>query len=108
MSKKPVSRRKKVSSARTPAPSKAAARQSSTASEDGGFLDKLMTMYENPALRHIVGGLAATALAKVVEKLTVKYPEVTNLFSGGLQSFEEKLADFKNGHSANEEMTSQH
>jgi len=77
-------------------------RSSSQSTSSGSkFFDKLKDIYDNPAARYIAAGLATAALAKTVQSLSTRYPEITKLLKESLDSFEGKLAEFQDMSSGN-------
>ena len=77
--------------------------QSEVLMQGGSIFMKAKELYENPALRHIAGGLASAALARYVKQFTTNYPELTNLIRESLESVENKLVEFKSGVTRTEE-----
>lgn len=74
----------------------------------GNFFDRVVDIYENPAFKYMAGDLAGIAFTKFFEKFTQKYPELTNLISGGLSTVEDKLVDYKKIATKSEDPSLQH
>ncbi|HXH29187.1 MAG TPA: hypothetical protein VNJ01_00070 [Bacteriovoracaceae bacterium] len=60
-------------------------------------IEKLKMLAANPAVRNIAAGLATAAAARLLTKMSTRYPEITTLIRENLGSFEDKLGDFTQG-----------
>lgn len=74
-----------------------ASTDSITVGTGGGRIShRLKELYDNPEVKYIAAGIAASALTKLMSTLSKRYPELSNLVSGGLDSVERKLVEFRN------------
>ena len=73
---------------------------SRTSGEQMGFFKELIA---NPAVKYVAGGIASAMLTKFVDKLAVRYPEISRLLSENLDGIESRLSDFRNGQSSSQE-----
>jgi len=52
-------------------------------------------LYDSPAVKYVAAGVAATALSKLIKTISKRYPELTKVLSGGLDSVEDQLVSYK-------------
>ncbi|MBA2403609.1 MAG: hypothetical protein H0V66_02470 [Bdellovibrionales bacterium] len=76
--------------------------------EGSTFFSKIKDYSANPAVRHLVGGIATAAFAKFVQKFSTNYPEIISLVKNSLDSVESKLVAFRDQDSGSEDLDLQH
>lgn len=59
---------------------------------------KLKELYDNPAVKYIAAGIAATAVGKILDTISKRYPEITKWITDEMDSVEEKLVEFRKLH----------
>ncbi len=61
------------------------------------LLEQIKRLASNPAVRQIAGGIATVALAKLLDNISTKYPQMANLLRENMGTIEGKINEYKQG-----------